>query len=91
MEPKTVDIRELGAQLEQHLEDVKAGATLVITDQGKPVARILPTDASIQDKLRHLAETGVISWSGRKLSSDIPTFTVRGSKTASEMLLEDRD
>lgn len=94
MKQKTVGIRELKEQLSGHIREVKNGATLVITERGKPVARLLPVtpaSASVEEKLQQLVKSGVISWSGRKLSPDVPTIPVRGPKTVAEMLIEDRD
>ncbi|MEA2604288.1 MAG: hypothetical protein QOF89_5280 [Acidobacteriota bacterium] len=109
MAQKTIEIQELKEQLSSRLQEVREGTTLMIMDQGQPVARLVPFaeeeeekrvakapavstgEVSIEEKLQRLVEAGVISWSGRKPSSDIPTFQVQGPKTVSEMLLEDRD
>jgi len=106
MAQRTIEIVELNQQLSSHIQEVQAGTTLVITDRGKPVARLLPftgqkstaarptgviAEASIDEKLKKLVESGVISWSGSKPARDIPTFQVQGSKSVAEMLLEDRD
>lgn len=91
---KTIGIRELKEQLSSHIQEVKKGATLVITERGKPVARLLPmagVEAPVEDRLHQLVEAGVISWDGRKLSADVPVIPVRGPKTVAEMLVEDRD
>jgi antitoxin (DNA-binding transcriptional repressor) of toxin-antitoxin stability system len=107
MAQKTIEIQELQEQLSSHLQEIREGETLMITEQGKPVAWLVPfteeegrdakapaiskDDVSIEEKLQRLVEAGVISWSGRKPSLDIPTFQVQGPKTVAEMLLEDRD
>ena len=39
---KTVGIRDFKEQLSGHIKEVKNGATLVITERGKPVARLMP-------------------------------------------------
>ena len=107
MAQRTIEIGELNEQLSSHIQEVREGATLVITDRGKPVARLLPfsgrekpaargaavtsIQVPIEEKLRKLVESGVISWSGNKPARDIPTFQVQGSKSVAEMLLEDRD
>jgi prevent-host-death family protein len=94
MKQKTIGIREFKEQLSGHIREVKKGATLVITERGKPVARLLPVapaNTSVDEKLQQLVKTGVISWSGRKLAPDVPAIPVRGSKTVAEMLIEDRD
>lgn len=46
----------------------------------------------VREKLQRAVDSGVIRWSGRRLAlQPTQTFTVRGSKTAAEMLLEDRE
>jgi prevent-host-death family protein len=88
---KTIGIREFKSQLSSHLREVKEGATLVITNRGKPVARLVPVTSGIESKVKQLLESGSASWSGRRLSTEVPTVSVRGPKTVAEMLLEDRD
>jgi prevent-host-death family protein len=41
----TVGLRELRENLKAFVDQAKAGEEVVITDRGKPVARILATDA----------------------------------------------
>lgn len=94
MKQKTIGIRELKEQLSGHIREVRNGATLVITDRGRPVARLLPimtAEVSLEERLQELVKSGAVSWSGRKLSPPAQTFPVRGPKTVAEMLLEDRD
>lgn len=88
MKYKTIDIREIKEPLSGHVAEVRRGATVVITDQGQPVAQIKPVEVSSERKIQKL---GVLKWSGRKLSPDIQTFPVQGEKTVAEMLIEDRD
>jgi len=88
MRPKTIDIRELKEPISSHMEEVRRGATVMITDQGQPVAQIKPVEVSPETKIQ---KPGILKWSGRKLSPDIQTFPVQGEKTVAEMLIEDRD
>ena len=46
---------------------------------------------SLEEKMQRLIDSGVISWSGKRLRPEVPRVPVKGSKTVSEMLLEDRD
>lgn len=39
-----VGVRELRDGLSKHLAEVKAGATVTITDHGRPIAKIIPMD-----------------------------------------------
>ena len=91
MAQTTVGIRELKARLASYLRQVKAGNTVVITEHGKPVGRIVPMKTSTQDRMQELIQAGVIAWSGRKPKRRVPTVKVRGNRTVAELLLEDRD
>ena len=91
MPQKTIGIRELKGQLSSHIKEVQEGATLVITDRGKPVARLVPIAAGLAEKVQSMLDSGMASWSGQKPSSGLPRVSVRGSKTLAELLLEDRE
>jgi prevent-host-death family protein len=41
-----VGIRELKAKLSEHVQRVREGETIVVTDRGRPVARRVPYDTS---------------------------------------------
>ena len=87
----TVGIRELKAHLSRYLRQVKAGATLVITERGKPIGRLLPIRPATETRLAELAQTGLMAWSGRKLSPREPVARTRGERTVADLLLEDRE
>ena len=42
---KRIGIRELKSTLSECVREVKAGRTIVVTDHGRPVARIIPEPA----------------------------------------------
>lgn len=54
-----VGVRELKNHLSRHLARVKDGAEVTITEHGRPVARIIPIDAST-DRLADLIAAGVV-------------------------------
>jgi prevent-host-death family protein len=87
----TVGIRELKAQLSHYVQQVKAGATLVITERGKPVGRVVPIKPSVEAQLQELAQVGLVTWSGRKLAALTPPAQTQGHPTVAELLLEDRE
>ena len=91
MAQTSVGIRELKSRLSAYLRQVKNGATLVITEHGKPVGRIVPIRSSVEERAADLAEAGLIAWSGRRLASRQPVVAARGRKTVSDLLLEDRE
>jgi prevent-host-death family protein len=41
-----VGIRELKAKLSEHVQRASDGETIVVTDRGRPVARLVPYDTS---------------------------------------------
>ena len=58
-----VGIREAKARLSQLLRDVQLGREWVVTERGKPVARLVPVSASrgdLGERLKRLEEAGVI-------------------------------
>jgi prevent-host-death family protein len=91
MTQMTVGIRELKTRLSSYLKEVKAGSTLVITERGKPVGRIVPIKPSVEAQMQELVQSGLVAWNGRKLSSTEPVVKLRGQKTIAELLLEDRE
>jgi prevent-host-death family protein len=46
----TVGIRDLKAHLSEYIQRVKSGQSIVVTDHGKPVGRILPVGMSLEDQ-----------------------------------------
>jgi prevent-host-death family protein len=92
---RTVGSRELKNRLGRYLGLVGKGETIIVTDRGKPVARLVPppseTDKalSLDDLLKRLEAEGHLRRGTRKFRSFKPIPT-RG-KPASQMILEDRD
>lgn len=57
-----VGVRELKGSLSKYLRRVRAGETVVITDRGRPIARIIPS--SVPEDLARLMAEGRVTWSG---------------------------
>jgi len=91
MKQITVGVRELKGQLSHYLHEVKAGATLVITERGTPVGRLVPVGSSLEERLEELVATHQVAWSGRKLKPASPSARLRGEKTVADLLVEDRE
>lgn len=57
---KRIGVAELKNNLSRHLRDVEAGEEVVVTDHGRPLARIVPIEATsrvaIQPALRPFSE-----------------------------------
>lgn len=91
MTSTTVGVRDLKAHLSAYLREVKEGGTIVITDRGTPVGRIVPEPRSLEARLEGLVAAGSIAWSGERLPPMAPLAKARGPKTVAELLLEDRE
>ena len=85
-----VGIRELKAKLSQCVRDVKLGATIVVTEHGRRVARLVPETDSLDERLATLKRSGTIMWSGRSLGAATPPPRTRGPRTVADILVEDR-
>jgi prevent-host-death family protein len=91
MTQMTVGIRELKARLSSYMQQIKAGETLVITERGKPIGRIVPLRPSVEGQVQELTRAGLAAWSGRRLAPLPPVARARGRQTVADLLLEDRE
>ena len=91
MNETTVGIRELKAQISKYLRRVKEGHTLVITERGKPIGRIVPVGETLEERVQRLVEAGIVKWNGKKLEPREPIAVNRGPRQVSDLVVEDRD
>ena len=92
MSELSVGLRELKTHLSEYMRQVKSGRTIVITEHGRAVGRLVPAPRSLDEKLRAMVDAGLAVWNGQTL----PPVTwkrprVRGTKTVADMLIEDRE
>jgi prevent-host-death family protein len=88
---RRIGIRELKSTLSECVREVKAGRTIVVTDHGQPVARIIPEAVSLRERVDALRKTGTIAWSGRRLRRAKPAGRARGDKTVADLIIENRE
>jgi prevent-host-death family protein len=91
MREKRIGIRELKSTLSECVREVKSGRTIVVTDRGQPVARIIPEAISLRDRVEALKQAGTIAWSGRRLRPATAVGKVRGAKTVADLVVENRE
>jgi len=91
---RKVGSREFKNRLGQYLAAVRKGQSLLITDRGRPVAKLIPADPEeaqvdpLRARLLELEAQGLIRLAKQRLG---PFKAVRSrGKLASEILLEDR-
>jgi prevent-host-death family protein len=90
MRERKVGIRELKSKLSECVRDVKRGATIVVTEHGRSVARIVPEARSLDERLDTLRNAGAILWSGRRLGARHSGVRVRGKRTVADIVVENR-
>jgi prevent-host-death family protein len=91
MREKRIGIRELKSTLSECIREVKAGRTLVVTEHGAPVARMIPEAASVRQRLEILRRSGNVAWSGRRLRRIKPVARVRSSRSVADLVSENRE
>jgi prevent-host-death family protein len=90
MSQAVVSIRELKSRLSHYLQLTRKGESVVITDRGVPVGRIVPVGQGLEQRIDALRAAGLLQWSGRKLRRRKPVVSVKGRKTVAQLLVEDR-
>jgi prevent-host-death family protein len=88
---KRIGIRELKSTLSECVREVRAGRTIVVTDHGQAVARIIPEAVPSRERVEALRKAGAIAWSGRRLRPAKPAGKVRGTKTVADLVVEGRE
>jgi prevent-host-death family protein len=91
MKERRVGIRELKSKLSEYVRDVKSGATIVVTEHGRRVARLVPEAHSLDERLDALKNAGAVSWSGRRLRRLKPDVRPRTNRTVADVLVDNRE
>ena len=91
MKERRIGIRELKSKLSQCVRDVKMGATIVVTERGRRVARIVRETDSLAERIDTLRNAGSIKWSARRLGRAKPIARLRGKRTVAEIVVENRE
>ncbi|MEX2492217.1 MAG: type II toxin-antitoxin system prevent-host-death family antitoxin [Nitrospirales bacterium] len=93
---KTTPVSELKATLSKQLAKVKAGEEVVVTERGRPIAKIVPFFSATRGLSAHmseLAKNGLISLGTGEISQDIrklPRPSDKGGRGL-QALLDERD
>ena len=91
MKERRVGIREFKANLSACIREVKAGETIVVTERGRPVGRLSPVEAPLDERLEEGVRARMWAWNGRKWRPSGPKIKTRGGVLVSDLLLEDRE
>jgi prevent-host-death family protein len=91
-----VSIREMKNRLSKYLKLVQTGKDVVITDRGKPVARLTLVEPSDKDEeAEAIRRINTLPWvrpgkGGKLKGAKNPILWKPGDKLASDMVIEDR-
>jgi len=91
---RKVGSREFKNRMGRYLLAVRKGQSILITDRGRPVAKVIPPDPedgltdSVEKRLKELEAQGLIRLAKRPMRS-FKAIPSRG-KPASKMIIEDR-
>jgi prevent-host-death family protein len=89
---KRTGVREAKARLSQLLRDVQRGQEWVITERGRPIARLSPIaerSLSLADRVRRLEDAGLVEPLRREVRNLPPVLPLREG-LAQKWLQEDR-
>jgi prevent-host-death family protein len=86
-----VGIRKLKNQLSRYLRMVKKGESITITDRGRPIARIVPREASVRDRVDQLLEAGIVNWDGEHLEPIEPVVKNTSKRMVSDIISDMRE
>lgn len=87
----TAGVAELKAHLSQYLDRVRAGEEVLVTDRGRPVARLVPAIPTMDDHLADLERRGLV----RRGTGTLPDGFFdeplpESSRSLTEALIEER-
>lgn len=90
MTQSVVSVRELKSRLSHYLRLARGGESVVITDRGVPVARLVPIEQDLEGRIAALRAAGLLQWSGRRLAPRQPAVRIPAGKSVAELIIEDR-
>ena len=90
MPEQLVSLQELESKLDRYIHDVENGATVVVSRDGRQVARIIPESTSSEQKRAALKAGGTFDWSGRRPKSRKPSVRLRDGGSVSDIIVSER-
>ena len=83
-----VGIRELKNSLSKYIDRVRAGEEVIVTDRGRPVARLSAMDAA-DDRLADLVAAGVVRAPASR-KRHVPEHRIKAKAPVSDLVAEQR-
>ena len=91
MTQQTVGVRDLRLQLSEYLRQGKAGETIVITEHGRPIGRIIPEPETVEEQLRRLVDSGQLLWNGEPIPPFEPVGVNEGATLLADIVSDLRE
>ncbi|HEY3568545.1 MAG TPA: type II toxin-antitoxin system prevent-host-death family antitoxin [Thermoanaerobaculia bacterium] len=87
-----IPIETLRERLDEYLERARQGERIFITGPGRSATQLIPGDAEsrVTQRAWELVRAGGATWAGGKPEISRQRPRLRGGKSASEIVLEDR-
>ncbi|MFI7064999.1 type II toxin-antitoxin system Phd/YefM family antitoxin [Kribbella sp. NPDC050124] len=87
---ETIGLRELNQNPSKAVARVRAGETIVVTDRGRPVLRLVPEDER-PGTLQRLIDSGEVTPPAELGMPDLMLELAPDVESLSDVLIEDRD
>jgi prevent-host-death family protein len=87
----SVGVRDLKTHLSEYLRELRKGKIIIITDHGRTVGRLIPAESSLATRMDAVRLSGLVRWSGKKLSLMKPIAKMHGTRKISDLISEDRE
>lgn len=84
-----VGIRELKNGLSGYIDRVRNGEEVIVTDRGRPVARLSSLDAA-HDHLAELIAAGIVRAPENSARRHVPKRRIKSKGTVSDLVVEQR-
>ena len=85
-----MEIREFKSKISECVREVKRGATIVVTEHGRRIARLMPEPQSLHERLESLKRAGTLLWSGRRLGATRSAVRRRRKRTVADIVVDNR-
>ena len=90
MPERQASLQELESKLDSYIHDVENGTTVVVSRDGRQVARIIPETNSAEQKRAALKASGTFDWSGRRPKSRRPSVRLRDGGSLNDSIINER-
>jgi prevent-host-death family protein len=91
MAQSVVSVRELKSRLSHFLRLARSGESVVITDRGVPVGRLVPIEQDLDERIAALRAARQLQWSGRRLAPRKPAVRIPAGRSVADLIVEDRE